>query len=457
MIDLDNNEAFNRIISFIQNLEFEKLNLREQKQAKKCFLDLAGVICTGAKNHTSKCMAEYVKNNYPGGNYTILATGESTNLIGAALANGMSANALDMDDGYSLLRGHPGAGFFGGLLSAAECADCTYGEFLASIVVAYELSIRQGYAIRDYYGWDHSSGSYATFATAASVGKLLHLSSEELKMALGIADFIMPVNPAKRSCYFPSMNKDGIYWGQHAGVQAVLMAQNGITGKNPVILDEKYRPYIDSLGTKFYMHDLYIKFYSCCRWAHSPIRAVSHLIKEHGISPEDIATVDIYSFGNAGTLYKEAPHTEDEAQYNIIYPIAAQIVFGNCGPLESSTDKMLDPRIEPMIRKIHFHHDPTYDAVFPGKRLSRAEITVMSGKKYVSGAFEPEGDCNADVSLEDIAAKVTKMNRIYADDSTVDAFIHAVIDTPYSAPMTVVWDKIRALAVKNIHPEIRFI
>ena len=31
--------------------------------------------------------------------------------IGAALANGMAANALDLDDGYSLLRGHPGAGF----------------------------------------------------------------------------------------------------------------------------------------------------------------------------------------------------------------------------------------------------------------------------------------------------------------------------------------------------------
>ena len=79
---------------------------------------------------------------------------------------------------------------------------------MAAIVIAYEISIRQGYAIRHFYGWDHSSGSYGTFATAAGVGKLLRLSRHEMEMALGIADFIMPVTPAKRSCYVPSTNKD---------------------------------------------------------------------------------------------------------------------------------------------------------------------------------------------------------------------------------------------------------
>ena len=101
-----------------------------------------------------------------------------------------------------------------------------------------------------------------------------------MEMALGIADFIMPVTPAKRSCYVPSTNKDGIYWGQHAGTQAVMMAKAGITGKNPVILDDEYLHYIDSLGEKFYFFDLYIKFYSCCRWAHSPIKAVKTLMEK---------------------------------------------------------------------------------------------------------------------------------------------------------------------------------
>lgn len=454
---LNNLEYKSKLVNFIKDTNYEALSDEVKAQVLKCFLDLAGVICAGAKNNSSKKAAKYVKENYPVDEYTILSTGEKTNLIGAALANGMSANALDMDDGYSLLRGHPGAGFFGGVLSAAEHSNCTYGEFLAAIVVAYEISIREGYAIRDFYGWDHSSGSYGAFATAASIAKLLKLSDEKIEMALGIADFILPVVPAKRSCYVPSMNKDGIYWGQHVGAQAVAMAKSGISGKNPVILDDKYLAYIDSLGEKYYLFDLYIKFYSCCRWAHSPIYAVNSAMSENNIESDEIQKIDVYSFGNAGTLYRCPPTNEDEAQYNIIYPIAAQVLFGDCGPLESSTTKMLDARVAPMMEKIEFHHEPEYDKVFPAQRLSRVEITTVDGRQLVSDAFEPRGDHNAEVSIEDIKEKIYKANGIYAPKEMIDEMIDSILNTSFDTPFVEVYEKIKLLAATNMHPEIEFI
>ena len=454
---MNDRNALKKLLQFIRDTRWETMVPTVQAQAKKCFFDLAAVLCAGAKNNSAQKAAAYVRENYPAGASTVFATGEKANLIGAALANGMAANALDLDDGYSLLRGHPGAGFFGALLSAAEAADCTYGEVLAALTVAYELSIREGYAIRDFYGWDHSSGSYSAFGTAGAVGKLLGLSDDELEKALSIADFILPVVPAKRSTYFPSMNKDGIYWGQHAGMQAVLMAKSGISGRNPVLLDEKYVPYIETLGKTYYFFDLYIKFYSCCRWAHSPIRAVAGLMQENGIKAEDIEGIDVYTFGNAGTLYQQAPTNEDEAQYNILYPIAAQVVFGDCSPLESSTDRMLDARIAPMIEKIAFHREPEYDKVFPAKRFSRAEITCKGGSVFVSAPCEPLGDRNADVSIDDLTAKARKINRIYASPETVENFIRAVLDTPAKAPFSTVLDAIRTLAGENVHPEIRHI
>ena len=169
---MNDRRALGKLLDFIQNTHWDTMSVDVQNQAKKCFLDLAGVLCCGAKNNSAKKAAAYVEANYPIGDVTIYSTGKKTNLIGAAMANGMSANALDLDDGYSLLRGHPGSGFFGALLSAAEASNCTYGELLAAIVVAYETGIRQGYSIRDYFTWDHSSGSYSAFAVAASVGKL---------------------------------------------------------------------------------------------------------------------------------------------------------------------------------------------------------------------------------------------------------------------------------------------
>ena len=454
---MNDRRALAKMLDFIHDTRWEKMDNNLQNQAKKCFLDLASVICCGAKNNSSKTIARYVESNYPNGDVTILATGKKTNLIGAAMANGMSANALDLDDGYSLLRGHPGSGFFGALISAAEYSDCTYGELLAALVVAYETGIRQGYAIRDYFTWDHSTGSYSAFATAAAVGKLLQLNNEQMEMALSIADFIAPVNPAKRSCYVPSMNKDGIYYGQHAGTQAVMMAKSGITGRNAIILDDKYVPYIDTLGEKYYMYDLYIKFYSCCRWAHSPICAISDLMKQYQFTSEEVDKVDVYTFGNAGTLYRCAPTCEDEAQYNIIYPLAAQLIFGNCGPLESSTTKMLDSRVPEMVKRIEFHQYPEYDKEFPGKRLSHVRIIMKSGEVYESQPYEPKGDHNPEVSIQDLIEKAHVINELYAPKELVDSFVDSVMNTDASSSFTEVLKTIKDLALTNIHPEIVFI
>lgn len=453
---MDKRIYLNKLLNFIYS-DFDDFDTEVQNQAKKMFLDLAGVICAGAKNHSSKTMADYVAENFPVGDYSIFATGKKSNLIGASLANGMASNALDLDDGYSLLRGHPGAGFFGALITAAENADCTYGEFLAAIVVAYELSIRQGYAIRDYYNWDHSSGSYGTFATAISVGKILKLNCNEMEMALGIADFIMPVTPAKRSCYIPSMNKDGIYWGQHAGVQSVMMAKAGITGKNPVILDEKYHCYIESLGEKYYFFDLYIKFFSCCRWVHGPIKAVKLLMKQYKIDVDNIKEIHIYSFGNAGTLYKSAPKCEDEAQYNIIYPIAAQIVFNSCGPIESSTEKMLDNRILEVIKKIEFHHDDKYDKNFPAKRLSRAEISTVDGNLYVSNDVEPDGDNNSEVTIDMLINKIYDINKFYCSKDSLKKMIDVILNTSYDEKFSVIYEAIKNCALENDSKDIKHI
>lgn len=456
--DKNRQDYIDKLLDFILEVDTHALGMDVLNQARKCFLDLAGVLCAGAKNNSSQRAADYVTKNFGiGGQFHIFSTGEKSSLIGAALANGMAANALDMDDGYSLLRGHPGSGFFGALITAAEGSGCTYGEFLTTLTVSYEVSIRQGYAIRDFYKWDHSSGCYSAFATAAGVGRLLKLSRDELEMALGISDFIAPLNPAKRSCYIPSMNKDGIYYGQHVGTQAVMLARSGVTGKNPVIFDEAYWQYLDTLGKKFYLFDLYIKFYSCCRWVHSPILAVKSLMEEHNITAENIDIVDIYSFGNADTLYKGAPRNEDEAQYNIKYPVAAQILFGDCGSLESSTTKMMDACVAPMIERIHFHHEPEYDEAFPGRRLSRAEITLRDGRKLMSDTFEPQGDRNADVTIEDIAAKAKKINELYAEPKCVDGLIRDILDTSLDAPFDRILEKIMILAARNIHPEIEFI
>ena len=63
-------ERMDKLLDFIQNTSCHTLQVDILDQAKKCFLDLAGVLCAGAKNNTSRIAAEYVSQNFPlgGGN-----------------------------------------------------------------------------------------------------------------------------------------------------------------------------------------------------------------------------------------------------------------------------------------------------------------------------------------------------------------------------------------------------
>jgi len=156
-------------------------------------------------------------------------------------------------------------------------------------------------------------------------------------------------------------------------------------------------------------------------------------------------------------LYRNAPKNEDEAQYNIIYPIVAQILFGNCGPLESSTEKMYDARVEDVIKKIEFHHEPEYDKVFPGKRLSRAEITTKDGETFRSEAFEPDGDHNADVSIDDIVKKIYSINGAYSSEKNINNMVSKILETDYEEPFSDILNAIQKCAIENNIPELKHV
>ena len=75
---MKNSESLEKLLRFIKDTRWEDLDLSVQKQAIKCFLDLAGVLTAGAKNNSAKSSARYVAHNYPTGDCTVFATGEKS-------------------------------------------------------------------------------------------------------------------------------------------------------------------------------------------------------------------------------------------------------------------------------------------------------------------------------------------------------------------------------------------
>lgn len=89
-------------------------------------------------------------------------------------------------------------------------------------------------------------------------GRLFGFSKQQLNNALSVAEFNAPLVPGIRSVEYPSMNKDGVPFGVMTGVLAVLDTMCGFTGNKHILEADEYRHYLDDLGQKYQVMDLYL-------------------------------------------------------------------------------------------------------------------------------------------------------------------------------------------------------
>ena len=146
--------------------------------------------------------------------------------------------------------------------------------------------------------------------------------------------------------------------------------------------------------------NLYFKPYTCCRWAHPAIDACLDLMDKNGITYEDIEEVTIETFVNATRLSKIVPHTADEAQYNIAYPVAASLIYGDFGIAQVHETKVPDPKVVEMMKKLYFKEDAGLTAQFPDHRICRAVIKAKDGRVLVSKECEPRGEAYENIGTD---------------------------------------------------------
>ncbi len=394
-----------KLEDYILGTNWQDLPQEVQDRLKGCMIDLFGALIVGSKSQQFAAGLKLAKSVFGGGDIAVIGSGEHFSFAGASTAMGHSSNAYDIDDGHNITRAHPGTSFVGAILAAAYEKNVSRNEFLTALLVAYETTVRMGAALMDYYNYAHSSGTFGAVGVAAGVGRLFGFSKEQLNNALSVAEFNAPLVPGIRSVEYPSMNKDGVPFGVMTGVLAVLDTACGFTGNKHMLEADKYRHYVDDLGQKYQVMDLYFKPYPCCRWAHPAIDACLELISEHKILPSDIEKVTIHTFKRATMLSKIVPKTADEAQYNIAYPVASAIVYGDFGFTQVLEKNLNDSTVIDMMSRLEFKVDDALDARFPAERICRAEIKTKQGDKYISSECEPRGEAKENIGIDWLSDK----------------------------------------------------
>jgi len=376
-------------IHFTMNIRWEDLPARVQHQAKRCLMDTLGAMVAGSQTPVAAIMRKTALEQYRGDQATIMVTGERVSAAGAALANGFFGNALDIDDGYRNVKGHPGACALPPVLAAAELeGGCSGQEFLTALVVAYELGIRAGMIRHGTYEVYHSSGSWGAIAGAAAAGRLMGLNNSQLFHAMGAAEYHAPIAPMMKGIDTPAMGKDSIGWGCMVAVLSAIMARDGFTGIRPLFDDAPDRAWVENLGRQWEILNLYFKPYAACRWGQPAVAGALNIVRDNHLTPDQIRHIRVRTFEAATRLPHGHPRNTEEAQYSLAFSVAAALMDGEVGPGQVLPPRLHDPDLLSMLDRVSTEVAPEFETEFPAKAPAEVVVETTTGEIYRSGRIE---------------------------------------------------------------------
>lgn len=372
------------VYEFANSLRFDDLPAEVQHQAKRCLLDLIGVAASGRETPLSELIHDHAVTQFGAGKKSarLLFDGRPVSAAGAALAGGMTIDAIDGHDGHPLTKGHAGCGVLPALLAFvdAENLSLTGADFLTALIVGYEVSIRAGIALHATAQDYHTSGAWVAVGICAMAAPLLGLSFEQLRHAMGIAEYHGPRSQMMRTIDAPTMVKDGSGWGAMAGVSATYLGQSGFTGAPAITVEaDEVAEHYGDLGQVWHALGQYFKPYPVCRWGQPPVEAVRQLWGEHRFGLQDIEQIDVHTFHQACRLACGVPDDTEQAQYNLPFSVVAFLRFGQLGPEEVGAKGFDDPVVRELIGRVKMVEREAYNAVFPAERWAQVDITLKNG------------------------------------------------------------------------------
>lgn len=436
-------------LQFIHRLAFEDLPQEVVEQARLYLIDLLGVALVGRKTPLSRIACDHAVDFFGPGTYAsrLLFDGRLASPLGAGLAAAMTIDSIDGHDGHSETKGHVGVTVLPALLALADLRhNMSEREFLTCLVLGYEIGTRAGVSLHASACDYHTSGTWNALAAAALVARTLPLDVQQTREALGIAEYHGPRSQMMRCIDHPTMVKDGSGWGCMAGLSAGFLAHKGFTGAPAITVEYPgAQKYWNDLGERWRIMEQYVKPHPVCRWAHPAIDAALALKHRHGFSSEQIRAIQVTTFLQATKLAHAHPATTEEAQYSLLFSVAAALVGGEVSLDAITGDNLSNPEVLRLSHAIHTEVSKEFSADFPQQRWARVRVELFDGRHLDSGPTRAKGDPDSPLGATAIrekfrsfgesvceARQVRELERRVDDlgtgDGSITSFLDLVLD-----------------------------
>jgi 2-methylcitrate dehydratase PrpD len=354
----------------------EHLSPQALELVTQAFVDCLGCMLAGARQPESQIARGWVEALGSAGEATLFGTGARAAAAPAALANGVSAHALDYDDFVLRRMVHTSVSLVPALLALAERSGASGMDVILAYAAGYETAARIARRLNpDHYerGW-HSTSTIGGLGTAAAAARLLGLDRDGVATAVAIA----ASSAGGLRANFGSMVKP-LHAGNAAfsAVTAAELAARGFSASRSIL--DGPRSYAAVYGdadagglsaADFALDSLELaesgmvfKRYTCCGAMHAAIDATLELAAEHGLAPDDVARISCAVHPMAPQiLIHHVAATPDEGRFCVEYSLAVALVDGDAGVAQYTEERIADARVQDVSRRVEVTVDESLSA-----------------------------------------------------------------------------------------------
>jgi 2-methylcitrate dehydratase PrpD len=439
--------ATRELAEFSAGLQFDDIPQDVVERIKTSVLDSIGCCLFGATLPWTQHVQAMVEDEGASPVAALFGSGRRTSVSGAVLVNATAGHAFELDDIHKESIVHPGSLALPVVLALAERdGGCSGRDAITALVAGYEIGSRVGNAatMSLFFRGFHPQGTSGVFVAVASAGRMLNLDPLAMQHALGIsgsqAGGLMAAQEGAMVKRFHSGR------AAQSGVYSALLAQKGFTGILDV-LEASYGGYLaaysdkpnaarltDGLGEIWETGKIGYKPHASVTSIHAALDALAHLMKTHGLRPDDIemVKVGVSQMTHVHCAWEYKAQGVTAAQMNLFYSLAVIAFDGVAFVDQYKEDRLRDPRLLDFISRIQAHVEPTIDERGPAYRhAARVAVTTRDGQTFSHEILHRRGSPENPLSAEDVEYKFRNVVRsCLSEDGIAQAIdLSARLDT----------------------------
>jgi 2-methylcitrate dehydratase len=396
---------------------------------------------------------------------TLLGTAFKAPADMAAFVNGTTSRSAEINDVYHApdsKNGHP-SDVIMPLLAVAEITHARGRDFLASVILAYEIYLRfaTGFSNRAF-----DATNFCCIAVAAGSAKLMGLSESQIAEALSMAAVPNGALNQSRTGHLTMWKSVASGQAGRAGVFAAQLAARGMRGAaEPFTGKHGWCAHIargelklEAMGggtTPFRISDTLIKPRMAClhtlapilaaEKAAAPLRGKLHQISEVLVEVYRASERAVVSVDKAGgTDPHWNPDSRETADHSVPYCVAATLLDGSVNTASFDTAHLTSPVLRSILAVTTLRENTAFTDAYernPVEYRCRVTVRLNDGQTVVGETGCEHGDLSDTRSDAKIAAKFLSFANARLGGQQAAALltklwaIHAMSDVAVLPPM----------------------